>query len=170
MYFILNLQQHKTFEKKTFLLDFVKNDFSTKNQKYYTNIFCYNFFEKNSNFKKLIYVVSNLFLLNKNVLFIDSNVNYNYLPIDNKLLFSRSFKKLSRIVRYFNVAVIFYVDLSKKKFIFKKLYNCNVINVSLTNSFVSKKFDLNLNIINNYLYTYLFYLLVINLYLNIKNN
>lgn len=170
MYFILNLQHHKMFEKKKFLLDFIKNDFSIKNEKFYTSTLCFNYFNKNSNLKQLTYVVSNLFFLHKNVLFVDYNVNYNYLPITNNLLFSRSFKKLSKLIRYFDIAVIFYVDLSKKKFIFKKLYNCNVINVSLTNNFVSKKFDLNLNFINNYVYTYLFYLIVMDLYLKIKNN
>lgn len=155
--------------KKIFFLSFSKNDFYTSISKTNT-VFFFSYFNNNPDFKKITNLVSNLLFLNKNVLFIDNNINYNYLPIDNNILFSRSYKKLYKIIRYFNIAVIFYVDLKKKKFVFKKLYNCNLINISISNKFISKKFDLNLGFINNYIHTYLFYLVILNLYLKIKSN
>lgn len=156
--------------QKSFFLSFSKNDFRSYTNNTPNTLFCFSYFNGNSDFKKIVYLISNLLFFNKNVLFVDNNVNYNYLPIHNNILFSRSYKKLYKIIKYFNIAVIFYIDLKKKKFIFKKLYNCNLINISISNRFISKKFDLNLGFINNYIHTYLFYLVVLNLYLKIKSN
>ena len=154
------------------MLDFLKNDFNKKNNLFLTNynfLYSNNFFFKNK-VKKILYLASTLFVLNKNILFIDSNINYNYLPIDNTLIFDRSFNKLTRVIKYFNVAAIFYLNLKKKKFIFKKLYNCNLINISLSSELVSKKFDLNISFGKNNLYVYLFYLSALKTYIKIKNN
>jgi hypothetical protein len=154
------------------MLDFLKNDFNKKNNLFLTNynfLYSNNFFFKNK-VKKILYLASTLFVLNKNILFIDSNINYNYLPIDNTLIFDRSFNKLTKVIKYFNVAAIFYLNLKKKKFIFKKLYNCNLINISLSSELVSKKFDLNISFGKNNLYVYLFYLSALKTYIKIKNN
>lgn len=171
MYFLSNFLKNKSLNKK-FLLDFSKNDFSCKNEIIlfnYNYVFLKNFFVQ-TNFKKLIYIVSNLFFLNKNILLVDVFNNYNYLPLDNKLLFSRSFKKLSKLISYYNIYAIFYINLKKKKFVFKKLFNNNVINISLSKNLISKKFDLNINISENKIYMYLLYVYILKLYLKIKNN
>ena len=158
------------FKKNFFLLNFSKNDFLIKKNINPTLVFYSSFFNKTSNFRKIIYLLSNLFFINKNIIFIDINVNYNYLPISNTLLFNRSFKGLNKFIKYFNVVMVFYLDLNKKKFIFKKLYNHNLINISVSDKFSKNKFDLSLNFIKNQLDSYLFYLYVMNLYLKIKNN
>jgi hypothetical protein len=119
-------------------------------------------------FKKLIFLITNLFSFNKNLLFVDIESNYNYLPIDNNILFSRSSSKLHKVIKYFNIAAIVYINLKKKKFIFKKLYNSNLISISLSNTLIKNKFDLNLST-NNKIILYMFYLIVLNLYIKVKN-
>lgn len=172
IYIFFNLKNVKFVEKRKLILDFSKNDFFQKNDlvlSSYNFIFFKNFLYKN-NFKKILYLVSNVLFLKKNVLFVDSDTNYNYLPITNDIIFDRSFKKLSKVVKYFDIAAIFYLNLKKKKFIFKKLYYCNTINVSLSEKLVSKKFDLSFQFGGNEFYKYLFYLLILKVYLKIKNN
>ncbi len=124
---------------------------------------------KNS-FKKILYIVSTIFTLNKNVLFVDINTNYNYLPINNSLVFNRSFKKLTKLIKYYDIHLIFYINLKKKNFLFKKLLNCNIINISLSKKLISKKFDLSFDFDDNYIYIYIFYIYFLKTYLNIKNN
>ncbi len=162
---------YKFKQKNFFLLGYPKNDYKfIKN----TNIFNYSFlFLKNFSIKnnliKILYLVSTLFVINKNVLFVDNDINYNYLPIKNELLFNRSFKKLTKLIKYYNIHLIFYINLKKKKFIFKKLYSCGVINTTLSNNLISKKFDLYFNF-NNSVYVYILYLALLKIYLHIKNN
>jgi hypothetical protein len=100
----------------------------------------------------------------------DYNHNYNYLPLNNSILFSRSTKKLPKIIKYFNIGVILYFDLKNKKFIFKKVSNQKIINISLTNLTTSKKFDLSLNFCDTKISNYMIYLLILNTYLKVKNN
>jgi hypothetical protein len=131
----------------------------------------YSFFDKIFNkylFKKLVFLLINLFSFKKNLLFVDLDTNYNYLPINNNIIFNRSSSKLYKLIKYFDVALIFYINLKKKKFIFKKLYSCNVLNVSLSNNFVKDKFDLHIDI-KNKLTMYMFYLFVLNFYIKVKN-
>ena len=165
--FILN-KGFKKFEKKKFFINFSKNEFlpytSTTNT---LNSYFIYIFDKFV-FKKLTFLVANLFSFNKNLLFVDIETNYNYLPIDNSVLFSRSFSKLHKLIKYFNIAVVCYINLKKKKFVFKKLYDSNLINVSLSNTLVRNKFDLNLNITSKVV-LYVFYLMVLNLYIKVKN-
>ncbi len=166
--FLLN-KGFKKFEKKKFLLEYSKNDFFILK---INHISCnYSFFNKIINkyvFKKLTFILSNLFYLNKNLLFVDVDTNYNYLPIKNDVLFNRSFSKLPKLIKYFDIALIFYINLKKKKFIFKKLYNCNLINVSLTSELVDSKFDFSLPF-KDKLSIYVFYLFVLNFYIKVKN-
>lgn len=101
-------------------------------------------------------------------MFVDIDTNLNYLPISNSVIFSRSFSKLYKLIKYFDVSLVFYMNLKKKKFIFKKVYGCNVINVSLSKSLVGTKFDLNLNLKNN-IQLYVLYLFVVSTYIKVKN-
>ena len=107
--------------------------------------------------------------MNKNILFIDFNFNFNYLPITNSTLFSRSSRSFNKLLKYFNVSVVFFFNLNKKKFIFKKLFSNKVINISLDDSTYSKKFDLNIPTTNNNLVNYILYLFVVNVYISLKN-
>lgn len=112
----------------------------------------------------------NTFHLNKNILFVDYEYNYNYLPVNNSDIFSRSYKNIHKIVKFFNISTIIYLNLNKKKFSFKKLHNTKLINVSLSASNISNKFDISLNLPNNPINQYLMYMYVLSIYLKVKNN
>ncbi len=127
------------------------------------------YFILNNSFNKLIKLVEGVFFFNKNVLFVDFNFNFNYLPITNKILFSRSSKYFNKFLKYFNVSIVFFFNLNKKKFIFKKLLSNNVINISLDKDTYLKKFDLNLPISNNYLTNYILYISIMGVYITLKN-
>ena len=120
-------------------------------------------------FNKFVQLISVLLLNNKSIIFLDYYNNYNYLPISNSMLFSRSSKKLLKTIHYFNVSAVFFFNFKKKNFIFKKLFNFNLINVSFNPKFFKNKFDLNFNIPNTQLHTYIIYLLFLKVYLIIKN-
>ncbi len=150
-------------------MDFSKNDFiSTINKPInFNNLTLFKLFDVYI-FKKLMFLLTNLFHNNNNVLFVDIDTNYNYLPVSNNILFNRSFSKLYKIIKYFKVGLVFYINLKKKKFIFKKIYNSNVINVSLSDDFIKNKFDLGFNI-KSPVGLYVFYLFVLNIYIKVNN-
>ena len=100
-----------------------------------------------------------------NILVVDYNHNYNYLPITQKSIFSRSAKKLFKTIRYFNIGIILYLNLNKKNFIFKKFLNLNLINIVVDNKISQKKFDFNINVGNNPLYMYIIYVTLLGFYL-----
>ncbi len=126
-------------------------------------------FTINNNFNKLIKLFQNILTLNKNILFIDFNFNFNYLPVTNTILFSRSAKSFNKVLKYFNISFVVFLNLNKKKFIFKKLFSSKVINISTDNNTFSNKFDLNLSLPQNKLINYILYLCVMNIYLIVKN-
>ena len=169
-YLFLNKIKTKHPYKYKIFIQYTNNEFigSTK----------INFFKSTPLFKhilpkqkttKLLSFLSSFFFY-KNVLFMDYNHNYNYLPINNGMLFSRSFKKLSKIINYFDVGAILYFNLNNKKYVFRKVSDQKIINISLTKSTTSKKFDLSLNFSNTEVSNYMLYLLVLNIYLKVKNN
>lgn len=128
-----------------------------------------NFFNQNK-FNNLFITLYNTFSLNKNILFIDYGYNYNYLPVTNKELFSRSYKNVYKIIKFFNISVVIYLSLNKKNFSFKKLHNLKLVNVSLSASNISNKFDISLDLPNNLITQYLVHLYVLSIYLKVKNN
>lgn len=123
----------------------------------------------NNNLYRLLILLQNIFYLNKNVLFVDSNFNFNYLPITNTTIFSRSSKNFKKYLKYFNVSVVFFFNLNKKKFIFKKLFSSKVINASLDKKTYLNKFDLNLSLPQNKLTYYIIYVAIMDVYIKIKN-
>lgn len=131
------------------------------------NLFGYLFNNKLIKFGKILY---NIFELNKNVVVVDYNHNYNYLPIKNTDLFSRSNKNFKKYLSYFNVSIIIFFNLNKKKFIFKKLQGYKTINVAVGVNNPLNKFDLDLGLFNNKITHYLVYIYIISIYLNVKNN
>jgi hypothetical protein len=110
--------------------------------------------------------------LGVNILVIDYNSNYNYLPITQKSIFNRSTKDFFKTIRYFNIGVILYLNINKKNFILKKFLNFNLINISLSDKTSQKIFDFNVGISNNPLYVYIIYITILNFYLKsfFKNN
>lgn len=123
----------------------------------------------NNNFNRLVVLLQNMLYSNNNVLFVDFNLNFNYLPITNKTLFSRSSRNLSKLLKYFNISVICFINLNKKKFIFKKLISSKTINISIDSKTFLKKFDLNLSLPQNKLTNYILYLVIMSIYLGVKN-
>jgi hypothetical protein len=118
---------------------------------------------------KFTTLLQNLFLLNKNVLFIDYDFNFNYLPIPNPSLFSRSSNMFNKYLKFFDIGVVIFLNIKKKKFIFKKLFSRKTINVSVGFNTFPNKFDLGLTLSENRTTHYILYLLVINTYLSVKN-
>ena len=55
---------------------------------------------------KLLNFLLHTFSLKKNLIFVDYDINYNYLPISNSLLFSRSKKNLHKLIKYFDISII----------------------------------------------------------------
>ena len=118
---------------------------------------------------KLLNFLLHTLSLKKNLIFVDYDINYNYLPISNSLLFSRSKKNLHKLIKYFDISIIIFFNTNSKLFTVKNLLKLKLINISSNNTFLEKNVDFCLNIPNNYIYNYIIYILVIKLYLKIKN-
>ena len=103
-------------------------------------------------------------------MFMDFNFNFNYLPILNNELLTRSKKNLQKFLTFFNVKVIIFFNLKKKFFLIKKFTKFKLINISVNRSLTGNNFDVFLNLPNTPLIHYLVYIYTLNLYLNIKNN
>lgn len=99
----------------------------------------------------------------------DYNYNYNYLPLNNDLIFSRSKKNLHKLVKYFNVGVIVFFNTNSKLFTIKSLLKLKLINISSSNFFLHKNIDMNLDLPKNDTYNYIMYILIIKLYIKSKN-
>jgi hypothetical protein len=123
-----------------------------------------------SSFFKLTNLLYTLFTNNKNVVFVDYNYNYNYLPILNLNIFNRSSKYLQKLLTYFNVGAVIFLNLNNKKFIVKKIHKIGLINISLDLKLFNKNFDLYVNIPNTPLTHYLIYVYILNLYIKTKSN
>lgn len=161
---IINTQNNNKLQ-----LTFSKNIFLNNTKSYFIPTIPFKLFFKNRllGLTKLLFSV---FRQNKNILLVDYNYNYNYLPIENQEIFSRSNKNLGKFLKYFNVSVILFLNLNKKKFIFKKLQNHETINIALEGGMYQHKFDLCLNIQNTKIINYMLYIYVMGIYLNVKNN
>ena len=159
---------------------FFKKNFNSIYLNYYSNnctittITSFKFkkliFFPNSSFNKLTILLNTLFLNNKNILFVDYNFNYNYLPVNNINFFSRSTKYLHKLLVYFNVGAVIFLNLNKKFFLIKKLHKFRHINISVNSKPSNSSFDISVNLPDTQLMHYLIYVYVLNIYLKIKNN
>ena len=148
--------------------------FDTKNSNCIAKKF---FFPKNSFFQKILGVkliklstaLISLFRLNKNILLVDYNYNYNYLPIQHADVINRSSKKVRKIINYFSIGLIFFLNLNNKYFLFKKYSCCNVMTISLNTISLNTTFDFNLNIKPSPLINYILYIYILDMYLRFKN-
>ena len=123
----------------------------------------------NSTFSFFSSFIRNNFKVGYNVLFIDYNYNYNYIPVLNKVLFSRSLKDLYKYIKLFNVNVVLLLNVNKKKFIFRKLSKFNLIYISSNTELNSSNLDLNLGFNKSPLINYILYTFVINEYIHTQN-
>lgn len=167
MYMFFKGLENKTQKKKIYLC-FHKNSFFYKNVNFYLTQTLFTNLLPQRFIKKLVTLFTNVFLGGGNVLFMNHNNNYNYLPISNKILFSRSSKYLLKFIKFFNVGVIIHMDLKRKNFIFKKMFRYKLINISLNNVIVSNNLDIKINLPNSELTNYLVYLFSLNFYLKCR--
>ena len=112
--------------------------------------------------------IKNTFKVGYNVLFIDINYNYNYIPISNKILFSRSLRDLYKYIKMFNVNVVLLLDIGKKKFVLTNLSKLNIIRISANSEVDNSNLDLNLGGANSPYINYIVYTLVVDSYLKNK--
>jgi len=111
-----------------------------------------------------------IFNTSGNVMFMDFNFNFNYLPITNTELLSRSKKNLQKFLNFFNVRLIIFFDIRSKNFLVKKLAKFKLINVAVSNNLIVGNFDIFLNLPNNPLIHYILYIHVLSIYIKAKNN
>jgi len=104
-----------------------------------------------------------------NVLFFDSIYNFNYIPVSNKRLLKRSKKKLKKLFKFFHVNCVILLDVSNKRFIFKKLKKRGMLIISSESKIFKKFLDFSI-ITQSYLTNYLLYLLVIFIYKKVKTD
>jgi hypothetical protein len=110
---------------------------------------------------------TNMFALNKNIIFIDCNYNYNYLPLTHKGLTKNSKKAIYRYIKYFNIGSALFFDLKSKKSLEDRFIGFGLINISTgVNTRIS---ELNLRIPNVPLFHYIVTMHVHGIYLKIKN-
>jgi len=156
--------------RKIIFFSFFKKFFFDK-KKIKHNNYIYNFMSIYLPQKKNFFFFLNFFRNNiycgYNILFVDFKFNYNYLPIDNNLIFSRSLKDLYKFVKLFNINLVFFMDINKKKFIFKKLYRYKLISVS-TDKDIFNNIDYNLNIHTTPIINYMLYVVLMDIYLKNK--
>lgn len=139
----------------------------------------FNFFFKNSfnifffrilktkAFVSLGIILSNLFKLHKNVLFLDFHENFNYLPFCNNTLFNRSLNNFFKKLIFYNISLVFFFKLKKKSF-FLRRYHKDVISVGVSKNYFDKKLDIVLDLPDTDIYHYCIYLYTMNLYLLYK--
>lgn len=128
----------------------------------------YNFFlPRKIFFKKFSYVLESLFFLNENIVFFDKDFNFNYLPFNYKVIFSRSPALLRKTLKFFNVNSIIFLNTGGKENFFKKFNNFNLLKVSSSRS-RSNYIDIDLSLPNTTVNNYILYIFVLNTYLYFK--
>lgn len=120
--------------------------------------------------KNILSLYHCLFVSDKNIIFIGARNNINYLPISNKSFSSRSPQKLLKLLRFYNVGCIVYFNFKKSKYLYKILSKSKTINVVFGNTSKNSKVDFIMQIYNNPLQEYMVYLVILQLYLKLKNN
>ena len=138
--------------KKNFKVPFLKNNFHTGTINKFN---CFSFIFPNKVLKNMTLLLSKLLFSGVNFLVLDNDYNYNYLPTNNTY---SSNKLLYKTINYFNIRVLFFLNL--KPGTIKKFSNLNLLNITLTNNYnlnnvgFSSKFK-NLRIFHYMLYIYI---------------
>ena len=115
----------------------------------------------------LVSFLYNNFRYGYNVLFFDTFVNYNYIPVSNRRLVKRGKKNLKKLIKFFRVNCVVLLNISNKRFIFRKLKKRGVIVLSFGSRIWSSFLDFSLPS-QGYVSDYLFYLLVMLVYRKVK--
>lgn len=120
------------------------------------------------NLNKLTKTLVQLLSLNINILFVDISQNYNYIPISQNDILSRSKKNIKKLIKFFNIGAIFFLNIGEKKFLLKKFSNLGIVSISSNPICKNTLFDFTVNIVNNPLHHYIIYLYTINILLKFK--
>lgn len=102
-----------------------------------------------------------------NILFFDSTYNFNYIPVSNKRLLKRSKKNLKKLFKFFHINCVVLLDISNKRFVFKKLKKRKMLIISSESKIFKKFLDFSI-ITHSFLTNYLLYLLVMFIYKKVK--
>jgi hypothetical protein len=163
----LKFLQKKTFLKR-FYLPKPNNDF---NITFFKNLSAKSFV---SNYistvflKNIIPLLVSVFCTNGNVIFVDYDNNYNYLPISNSIIFDKSSIDLCKYIKYFNVKLFLFINLGKKNYLLKRLINFNLLNISLNCDTSYTDMELFIKNKNSEIVNYTVYIILINIYIQIK--
>ena len=151
MVIFLKVFKHKNFKQNKLKLYFIKNNFN------FINIFYskkYNYIFENIFLKNILLLLSNLFFFKINFLLLDSNYNYNYLPVSNFYLKKSFFYKT---IKYFNIKVLFFFDIKPR--ILKNFLDFNLMNISISNR--NSNFDFFSKFKNIKLFHYIIYIFIL---------
>lgn len=151
---LLQQIKFKKFKKKIF---FSKNKFNSIPTIVFKKMFYKNLFNV---FYKIFFLIAELFNLNYNIFIIDDFININYLPIKNNF-FNKKFLNKYKIIKFFNIKCIFYLNIKKKNI--NNILNFKLINISLNNKH-KNIFDFSTNILKNNYNIYVFYIFFLKMY------
>ena len=107
-----------------------------------------------------------IFSFNKGILFIGGDVNFNYLPVPHRFFQKRSPKHFLKMVRFYKVGVIIFLNSKKFKYTYKILRKNKVITVIVGDSHNDSDFFLNITRKSPNLY--ILYFLFLQMYLRYK--
>lgn len=101
------------------------------NYYHYSKDFCYIRTHKTIHANSIFYFLGVLFrcvlLANKNILFVNKHINYNYLPITNSILFNRTYSGFLKLFAFFRIGVVIFIGLQKTIQIRRALRRCGII-------------------------------------------
>jgi hypothetical protein len=121
------------------------------------------------NLSKLTTTLVRLLSFNVNILFVDISQNYNYLPISHSDILSRSKKNFRKLIKFFNIGIVLFLNVGDKIFLVKKFNDLGIISISSNGTKKNTLFDYTINLThNNPLHYYIVYLYTVNILLKFK--
>lgn len=117
---------------------------------------------------KLTNLFVHLITFNNEIIFIDYNENYNYLPISQSEIWDRSFKRFYKILKFFKIGAIFFFGMEGKSLFLKRLVSLRILTVSFNNLNKSTLFNYSLPCVSTPLNNYIIYTHFINIFLKYK--
>jgi len=157
IYIYLNyFKKYKNFTKYSYFLNFNKNSFNLNNK---IHFFTNNYIFPKSNFKNIVGLISSLFSLKINILFLDELYNYNYLPVNNNFIQKKK-KKFYKFLKFFKIGAFIFLNLSCS--MIKNFYKYNLINITTHNCL--KQDDIFFKLQNIKIFHYILYIITISIY------
>ena len=111
-------------------------------------------------------LVSQVLAVNHNILFVDTKFNYNYLPLDQEMVLSRSHVMTTKTMAFFNIGLVIFLGLGCKTFIFKKFFGGNTVTLAVNSAVNQKYVDIAFNLPDNDFVNYFIYTSVLTTYMS----